>query len=104
MLLHPLLPGADPASALLQVITVPAHFNERQRAATAEAGALGGLKRVRLLQGMPDRPLLQTSALCIAQRSFMQQPQLVFCKAWEWSSSKLSVRVTWDDVQSPWRL
>ena len=46
----------------LQVITVPAHFNERQRAATVQAGMLGGLKRVRLLQGMPKNPPLQHCA------------------------------------------
>ena len=37
----------------MQVITVPAHFTEQQRAATAEAGSLAGLQRLRLLQGEP---------------------------------------------------
>ena len=30
---------------------MPAHFTEQQRAATAEAGSLAGLQRLRLLQG-----------------------------------------------------
>ncbi len=36
----------------LQVVTVPAHFDEQQRAATLLAAQLAGLPRVQLLQGV----------------------------------------------------
>ena len=36
----------------LQVITVPVHFDDEQRTATAEAGASAGLQSLRLLHGM----------------------------------------------------
>ena len=36
---------------VLQVITVPVHFNDQQRMATAEAGASAGLQSLRLLHG-----------------------------------------------------
>ena len=36
-----------------QVVTVPAHFDEQQRAATLLAAQMAGLPRVQLLQGAP---------------------------------------------------
>ena len=49
----------------LQIITVPAHFDERQKTATVEAAMLGGLKRVRLLQGMAAQAPMQRCAFCM---------------------------------------
>lgn len=51
------------ASGRVQVITVPAHFDERQRTATVEAGMLGGLKRGLLLQGMATKRFPARSCL-----------------------------------------
>ena len=42
----------------MQVITVPVHFSDQQRAATAAAGAAAGLQTLRLLHGT----LRQTSS------------------------------------------
>ena len=42
----------------LQVITVPVHFNDQQRTATAAAGASAGLQSLRLLHGMLRLPPL----------------------------------------------
>jgi hypothetical protein len=36
----------------MQVIAVPAHFDDRQRSATLEAAQMAGLSRVQLLQGI----------------------------------------------------
>ncbi len=54
------------------VITVPAHFGERERRATIEAGRIAGLRNTRLL----NEPT--AAALCYAQRSASLSRVLVY--------------------------
>jgi hypothetical protein len=42
---------------LLKFVTVPAYFNDAQRRATKDAGAIAGLEVVRIINGMIEREM-----------------------------------------------